>query len=120
MTPEELVPTLETCKLLKEAGYEKSTYFSYQNTYSVNAWRAEPSCFFLTEHLRIPAPTLQELLEELPVSTTQNNITYYLIVNGKCAGYYSEETHTYLYIFELENLAEAAALLWLELRKEGA
>lgn len=123
MTPEQLVPFLETCQKLKEAGYPQGkTYFHYiQRT-----WEPNDSKWFVypreSSQAGIAAPTLQELLEELPKTRTYNFNIFSLTVQ------YVESTQTYYvgyfkqYFFQVHehrNPAEAAALLWLELYEKG-
>ena len=69
MTPKELVPTLETCMLLKKAGYKTETCFSWaekmiytkKQRQAESVWFVEFAPFFYRQ--RFFAPTLQELLE---------------------------------------------------------
>lgn len=99
MTPEQLVPTLETCKALKEAGYVQNAYFAWireaeEKQFNRNVsegWEAlDYRMYARNEPISeiVAAPTLQELFacnDEIRART-----------------------------------AEAAALLWLELQKEQA
>ncbi len=94
MTPEELVPTLETCKLLE---WDKNTYFVWAYSPVLHdkwhLYHREDSLLYGKYPIQIiQAPTLQELLEDIFAS-----------------GYRVPAVYS----------AEAAALLWLELRKEN-
>ena len=146
MTPEQLVPTLETCKLLKEAGYPQGK--SCFSVWTRGNWEnilddgtTEPALYLGTntfpkenkmwgECLKMyAAPTLQELLEELP-----DELREYARRDAP-PHIFSLEMHKFkqnsgetLYSFCYEirtkrqpnsNAAEATALLWLELHKEG-
>jgi hypothetical protein len=112
MTPEQLVPTLETCLKLKKAGWKQETCFSWMNHMGIDQYTV-----VLSNHLqqlqfsRILAPTLQELLEKLPDWTLcfYNDVEYVVRSNIK-AFEPIEQSHP--------NHAEAAALLWLELHTQ--
>jgi hypothetical protein len=121
MTPEQLVPTLETCLKLKDAGYRQDlTFLFFQNMDNFTSlkypevgkgWqvRDRAGCYWFDSC--IAAPTLQELLEELPDWTVcfYNDVEY--VVRGNIKAFEPiEQSHP--------NPAEAAALLWLELQKE--
>lgn len=132
MTPEQLVPTLETCKLLREAGY-KQGYSSfllidfeapYNEVKACNRQFAielasgkHPSAEYKTI---VAAPTLQELLEELPQDTTPVNVLNVVksYSGDFSVGYWDCTTQQTEPKFLDANPVEAAALLWLELHKE--
>ena len=114
MTPEQLVPTLETCKLLKEAGYKQGS--SLLAWFDVDLIVLNVSPKPLVFDTRIAAPTLQELLEDIAL-VEYREVELERIGKWWCAcawgidrKKYHEQSHS--------NPAEAAALLWLELHKE--
>ena len=134
MTPEQLVPSLETCKKLQEAGYpQNGSCFMYhieekpifQDHISNKFLRNETVISIklranLFDGEQIAAPTLQELLEELPSETTGSNflemskdIGFYEI------GYLHMPNDAWDNLISHTNPSEAAALLWLELKKGG-
>lgn len=126
MTPEQLVPTLETCKLLKEAGWDKETLLYYV-IFSYNdgmRWVLVTQITIVTEAnyiiASVPAPTLQELLEDLPQDTTPVNVLNVVksYSGDFSVGYWDCTTQQIEPEFLDTNPAEAAALLWLELHKE--
>ena len=118
MRPEELVPTLETCVRLKEAGWAKETYFVWMKfpTY-LDGMPTGGYVYHVQQHSSHPmypiisAPTLQELLEELPDWTS-------IFKQDGIYEVYESGTHKDFSFWDNHNPAEAAALLWLELHKE--
>jgi hypothetical protein len=108
MIPEELVPTLETCKRLKEAGFpQEGTHFKHGTTktmqYDGRIFIGYAMVAVVEERpdkVVAAAPTLQELLEEL--------------LKGDMTGI------IWMSILLHPNPAEAAALLWLKMQKEKA
>ena len=99
MTPEQLVPPLELCQRAQKLGWERETHFVWMQfpTY-LDGLPTGRYVYHVEQHSShpmyptIPAPTLQELLEDIFAS-----------------GYRVPAVYS----------AEAAALLWLELHKEG-
>ena len=118
LTSEQLVPTLETCRALKEAGWVKETYFRYVYGSFPNKWFLYTLNSRSSKEIAIPAPTLQELLEELrgfgycELSHCHKTLEY------ECSCLINQPSRGYKSIIH-PNPAEAASLLWLELRKEG-
>ena len=125
MTPEQLVPTLETCKALKEAGWKKETALIWVVDGIANdikdvvirpdydRWRPEQV---------FSAPTLQELLEELSSKNFLPELSYH----GGCV-YVSILDQSFSVPIMTDTIeqpkgkeAEAAALLWLELNTKEA
>lgn len=133
-TPEFLVPTLTTCRALKAAGFSQDTHFHW-----VSPLRVAPFVREATETERqdgwsfsAPAPTLSEVLAQLPVVIPGRD-AWYLHINHKhrfnedggldllgwwiryhrkdFGGVLASETHA--------NAAEAAALLYLALHEAG-
>jgi hypothetical protein len=133
MTPEQLVPTLETCKLLKEAGFKQETYFRYVYASFPKKWFLYTPDSRSSKEIAIPAPTLQELLEELPRFYHEYckgiSLEWMELLNKEThlweynwwVGYDDIDTllHNSIAASHPSNPAEAAALLWLELRKEN-
>lgn len=114
MNLKRLVPTLETCKRLKEAGYPQGeTYFFWQYNNPRDGWGLYDSDYYLNAADPIAAPTLQELLGELG-----GNYDITLSRSKKRSGYDIEAGITPFIIDEIHNAnpTEAAALLWLELK----
>jgi hypothetical protein len=130
MTREQQVPALETCKLLKEAGYPQGK--SCFSVWTRGNWEnilddgtTEPALYLGTDTFpkenemwgkclkMYDAPTLQELLEELgyaEIDYTDGIWDVYILAENKKSAEYKNKMNP--------NAAEAAALLWLELRKE--
>lgn len=132
--------SLEVSKVLADAGFNKKTekfwvehpqtkVFSPKLEYSDWEW-------ILTSHEnphnrgeRYPACSLTELLEELPSSVTVDNNTYYLCMDKNdddgyffyYKGYPKEEwKDNVLKMGEFNgNPCDAAARLWMELKKEN-
>lgn len=126
MTPEELVPTLETCIKLKEAGYVQNAYFAWMreaeekrfNRNVSEGWDALDYIMYArNEPISeiVAAPTLQEVLEELPESYSVGFFQMW-----KYKGYtvgYVDDMEVFIKPFNHHNPSEVAALLWLELHK---
>ena len=117
LTSEQLVPTLETCRALKEAGWVKETYFRYVYGSFPDKWFLYTLNSRSSKEIAIPAPTLQELLGEIAL-VEYREVELERVGKWWCAcawgidrKKYHEQSHS--------NPAEAASLLWLELRKEG-
>ena len=123
MKMQDLVPTLDTCRALMEAGFPQDTAL---------AWCREPGG---GEVVREPhrhsgkplcaAPTLAEVLGELPDSVANGNRGYKsrsLIIRGGRIGYEpkSKPFLDYSHPFTFGPIsAEAAARLWLALVEAG-
>ena len=113
MTPEQLVPTLETCKRLQEAGYKQGTYFVFDKLITGRIMARDSTSAM---SIVCAAPTLQELLEEIAL-VEYREVELERVGKWWCAcawgidrKKYHEQSHS--------NPAEAASLLWLELHKE--
>lgn len=74
MTPESITVSLDMARLLKEAGWDQKTYFSWW-IQKYGDYCTEPHIertsfsavnFDWNQHSRIPAPTAEEILRELP------------------------------------------------------
>ncbi len=145
MTPEQQVPTLETCKALKEAGWVGDTYFVYLIDVETNVFNSLQGLYAVHHANKIleedgdivqaiSAPTLQELLKELVILGNEKYRNFSIETGGRMywevsisdwdtpqwycnVGGSINIPENDIEIFH-NNPAEAAALLWLELRKE--
>ena len=115
-TLETLVPTLETCIFAKDKGYPQGkSYFVWVFISEGYSYVSERRPWMSEYEEIVDAPTLQELLDKLPKYTYVSRDGAAYIVTAPpdkpdCDGY-SELDDNF-------NAAEAAALLWLQLRKE--
>lgn len=119
------VPSLETCKKLNETRFPQETYFcwarewnepeNHDDRYLLTDWLLIPMSkqrIMGTKVERLAAPILTEMLEQLPARDESHNLLHlYKADGGYGIGYSADQEYT--------NTAEAAALLWLELRKEA-
>lgn len=125
MKPTDLVPSLETSKKLAGAGWEKETYFKWHKRPD---WKwhivSDIVCGKLISYE--PAPTLTELLEELPAEVDGVNVALW---TGQKKYYHPEERWVTGYYIDYSrglqgatnwstNPAEAAALLYLSLKEQ--
>jgi hypothetical protein len=105
--------SLETAKLLKEAGFKKDCHFGFID----DEYECNPSPM----EWPIYAPTSDELLEELPYninlkgwnkyfSISKTDVQYYVSYMGGGSDNLCESN---------KSLPEALAQMWLYLRKEG-
>ncbi|MFY7999959.1 MAG: hypothetical protein ACOVSW_15280 [Candidatus Kapaibacteriota bacterium] len=111
MTLDQFVPAPETCVKLKDAGYPKKTYFTWWHGVSVEEWWLDPLKELPKEEeiITAPAPSLQELLNELHDDFFAPNDTASSVV---------EKTKQVLSrIIVAKNPAEEAARVWLEKHK---
>lgn len=116
MTPEQLVPCRETCERLKAAGWTAETHFMW-----MKSWRGRSVVgrLSLTEVLPddLSAPTLAELLAELPADCSFSNRSFVspdrVEFWASSSDLYAQHEHGHA------NAAEAAAKLWLSLRTEA-
>lgn len=120
-----LVPSLETCKKLKELGWEKETYFYWYNS-TLTGWNLSPAHI---DHVQYPerlyAPTADEI--DLPWSLQNKNSIrsedeYYLEIDAFEGEYSADYYQLEYYLFHTEyypSLAEAMAQVWIKLKEEG-
>lgn len=125
--------TLETSKLIREAGFRQDTEFYYlpdSPVYRPNTvWFKEQLDFKAMKNREIyAAPTTDELLEELPEIITLKGKGFGSSVETKCVlvmgkvngewriSYRNQIAHVNR---EDESLPEALAAMWLWLKKEG-
>lgn len=67
MTIKQLVPSLELCQRAQRLGWEKKTYFAYKFGVFPRVWVLE--IYSGSDNPpTLPAPTLQEVLEELDIT----------------------------------------------------
>lgn len=79
MTDKELVVSLEEAKLLKEAGFPQDSYFVW--VLPCPPFTNEAKLYHRGHNQAAPeiaAPTVAEILKELPVKTTLDNYTHWL------------------------------------------
>lgn len=110
MTLEQFVPNPETCIKLKDAGYPKRTYFTWWHGVKVEEWWLDPLKELPKESniITAPAPSLQELLNEL------HNDLFAVDDTPKSV---DEKTKQLLSrIILAHNPAEEAAQVWLEIK----
>ena len=127
MKPKQLVPTQKTCEKLDEAGWERETCFYWTNEplsyteFTYTPWMVERKPFkpdhLLARGAAYAAPTVAELLDAM---SEANDEVLRKRVHISIARYYDRPM---LYWAGDWNKgatpAEAAASLWLELKKEG-
>jgi len=114
--PEELVPSLETCKAMKEAGIAFDSYLCWVCTEKMgdHVERRESFGDYTTTY---SAPTAQEILEKIPGGIVHKNTECDLIT---C--HHGLPTVMYDWsdiVFEHKNLAEAAAQMILWAKEAG-
>jgi hypothetical protein len=117
MTPEQLVPTLETCTLLKEKGFDTNTLFAYWRKKPDDEWWIDTWDSLAAEEQQrdvyeiIAAPTLHELLEEFRVKEMYPFLD--------CSGdfYIFAAQTSEIHDSRHTNPTEAAAKVWLKLHK---
>lgn len=125
MQIENHVPSLETCKKMKELGWEKETEFNWYTDYCCDECNNSES-FVSNNSTNIKdgstpfAPLLSEILEALPTYYPKDD-TYFLVLS-KNSGWtveYASKVGSSLVYCEHESSVEAAALLWCKLVEEG-
>lgn len=117
------VPNLETCKRMKELGWDMHPCqfvwdCSYRGEYEVEHTSNHGGYHWGT--LSLPAPLLSEILEALPTYYPKDD-TYFLVLS-KNSGWtveYACRGGDSLVYCEHESSVEAAALLWIKLVEEG-
>ena len=114
MTPEQLVPSRETCERLKAAGWTAETHFVWAKT--LRGWSVVERRS-LTEVLPedLSAPTLAELLAELPAGCSFSNRAF---VSPDRVEFWASSSDLYAqHEYGHASAAEAAAKLWIALRE---
>lgn len=110
MKAEQLVPSLETCKKLKDF---PETYFFYVHKPQFKKYiLGNRNMFFDYDELSnpLPAPTVSELLEVLPRRTTIEKNNGFFVYG---------EAYSPACKVSGDNPAEALALLYIELKEKG-
>ena len=118
--------SLETSKLLKEAGFsvEDSEYqwlvVSMSSTGHKKWWDLQHHLKGTDLHIfqSIPAPTTDELLEELPLTIRGDKLRLSRISNGSWIGQYGVIIPKEALVSDL-SLCEVLSAMWLWLKKEG-
>lgn len=133
MQIENHVPSLETCKRMKELGWEKETEFNWYTDYCCDECNNSES-FVSNNSTNIKdgstpfAPLLSEILEALPDELPGDDCYGRIEVmsGGKHIKYQAFDKRRGMrcgvlggLAYTAENPAEAAALLWCKLREEG-
>lgn len=124
MKPEQLVPSLETCKKLKDF---PETHFFYWHRPQFEIYvLIDGNMFFDELSNPIPAPTVLELLDALPSRIIVNGERYYLCLTKEASeefflycAQYDNLKNRFIYLNSHENPAEALALLYIELKEKG-
>lgn len=118
--------SLEISKLLKAAGYPQDSYWYWavemEKGRETGKWSLCQYNHLLPEHPKYPSPSSDEILDQLPERLRDNKAFY--IHEFKLQGewfveYYNPDVGTVFYeTRSKESLADAAALMWLYLKKE--
>lgn len=120
MKPEQLVPSLETCKKLKDF---PETYFNYLYNESMGEYVLGNRDMFLDNENKknlIPAPTVAELMDVLPeIIKDDYGLKLFKGERDYVATYYDAFLDIPFLIFASTNPAEALALLYIELKEKG-
>lgn len=122
MKPEDLVPTRSTCIALKEAGFPQDTFLAWDTWKRLNegGWLVRARNGFETFDEYLAAPTLGEILEQLPEEKLfpdqpplKSMRSGYLTIGKDRALYETCEAYPLLEMVD-SNPAEAAARLWIK------
>ena len=115
MKADQIVVSRDTAEKLKAKGWNKPTVFVWSDGRLIHGYNSDGSLANLLA-LDFPAPTLAEVLEELPAQIQKTGERLFL-TGGKYADgkfYYSFDTrHDFIALHQDKNPAEAAAMLWL-------
>lgn len=120
MNANEMVPTKETCKRLKEAGFAQDTVFCWANSIDLETQRNAPAVVQRSDwtHGAPAAPTLAEILRVLPRHFPDDypynrlSLVLFPVSTGRWEISYGGQSG-----IRHERPAEAAARLWLALRE---
>lgn len=103
--PEDLVPPLKLCKLIPKGEFGGSIFiWHFDDTHKL--CMLKPFDQYSHGEYRCPAPTLEEIIKELPLDT----------VFGKEQHGEIWLSHNHTYGFQEQNGATAALKLWLKLK----
>lgn len=125
MNAEKLVTSLEVSKKLKDAGWESETWFGWASFNDRWYVCGQDSHQFETYGYQLPAPTMGEVWEALPVTIedegTQHLMQATVELDGERASmlYYGKYRDIRVAGVIHPNPVEAAALLWLDLKEQG-
>lgn len=134
MNINELVPSFETCERAKELGFPQKTFFFYGadkhiKTNGKTGYMLYNKMQNIEELNGVSAPTLQEVIAELPGEILKDKTLYLPFItkvkdkNGNViytTAYCSEwEALNDSYNFNNANPTQAALELWIKLRKDG-
>lgn len=108
MKLEDLVPPLELCKKIPEGRFEDSVFVwvDYQPKFQIVDKRKYP---FIPENGATPAPTLQEIMEEISFFDDLRVATFRYM-------YHWTVEHEDIFRDDPKNPATAALKLWLKLK----
>jgi hypothetical protein len=122
---EKICTDLETSKRLKELGFEAETDFYWTITtideWNKNQWNI---IYFKDRGMAkyeptVPAYTLEQILNELPRNIMISQIVYDLSIDNYDIGYHNTLfKKTYIQFSKQNNLATAAAKLWIKLKED--
>ena len=123
MNIENHVPQLETCRRLKEAGFEQDSYFGWHDAGAPPRYRVDPGVQGYETY--IAAPLLSESFDALPQTLYCDEEGFpWQLAMATGPGYYeffyrNDRTGEDRYRHMSDGSAEAAALLWLYLHEAG-
>lgn len=106
---------LDLSKQLKEAGYPQKSFFSWSwyGNRNYPDWEVIPKWGNESEYA---APLADEILEQLPCATQQE---WFVISKNPSKEEWVIDWNTKNEMFKGDTLADAAAKMWLYLKKEG-
>lgn len=121
------VPSLETCQRLKTAGFPQETEHSWRKSHVSQDTYIDDAVDFEDRYQLCAAPLLTEILEQLPLDYENNQQKWGLLrlratetgtgERWMTVGYeHVTSSQSLLLAAQDANPAEAAALLWLELK----
>lgn len=107
----DLVPPMELCKLIPAGEFVDTAFVRIGNTKIIVLRRSAKWSFANQPH--IPAPTLQEIMEELPKDDAYNNLLMEHSLKIGWQVHYPGDRKRHCYD---QNPAPAALKLWLKLK----
>lgn len=116
---EKLVVSLEVAKKLKETGWKNRTHFYFTDgvLYSDHLGVVSKPDFVPSASL-VFAPTPQELADELPTQFDTGLLHLTHAAPNRWHAWYGSDSHWASYFARGETLADALALLWIEVKSE--
>ena len=123
---EKICTDLKTSKKLKELGFEVKTSFLYTPTIMTasNDKKLELQYWANTELIAwkkdglIPAYTLEQIINELPRIIEVNNNIYHITISQYSIYYINRLKLEVFDQYQEDNLATAAAKLWIKLKED--